>query len=82
MKILDNLNPLSNRTDYVNACHDIWFKKVPSGIRNVTNPGFVSTAEGLEMMKSILKPDREFFLWEGDADLYNTNTIALRSNLH
>jgi dTDP-4-dehydrorhamnose reductase len=79
-KVYDNLNSLSHRTDYVNACLDTWFQKVPFGTYNVTNPGFVSTAEVLEMIKSILKPNREFTFWESDADFYNTGAVAPRSN--
>ena len=79
-KVYDNLNSLSHRTDYVNACLDTWFKKVPFGTYNVTNPGFVSTAGVLEMIKSILKPEREFVFWENDADFYKTGAVALRSN--
>jgi len=79
-KVYDNLNSLSHRTDYVNACLDTWFQKVPFGTYNVTNPGFVSTAEVVEMIKDILKPNREFAFWENDADFYDTGAIALRSN--
>ncbi len=79
-KVYDNLNSLSHRADYVNACLDTWIKKVPFGIYNVTNPGFVSTADVLEMIKSILKPERDFVFWENDADFYKTGAIALRSN--
>ena len=79
-KVYDNLNSLSHRSDYVNACLDTWFKKVPFGTYNVTNPGFVSTAGVLEMIKAILKPEREFVFWENDADFYKTGAVALRSN--
>jgi dTDP-4-dehydrorhamnose reductase len=79
-KVYDNLNSLSHRTDYVNACLDTWLKKVPFGTYNVTNPGFVSTVGVLEMIKSILKPEREFVFWESDADFYSAGAVALRSN--
>ncbi len=79
-KVYDNLNSLSHRSDYVNACLDTWFKRVPFGTYNVTNPGYVSTAEVLEMIKSILKPDREFVFWENDDDFYKIGAVALRSN--
>lgn len=79
-KVYDNLNSLSHRADYVSACLDTWFQKVPFGTYNVTNPGFVSTAEVLEMIKSILKPNREFTFWESDADFYHNGAVAPRSN--
>jgi len=79
-KVYDNLNSLSHRFDYANACLDTWFQKAPYGIYNVTNPGFVSTGEVLEMIKSILKPEREFQFWKDDEEFYNKGACALRSN--
>lgn len=79
-KVYNNFNSLSHREDYVEACLDTWFKKAPFGTYNVTNPGYVSTADVLEMIKAILKPDREFEFWESDADFYETGAVAARSN--
>jgi UDP-glucose 4,6-dehydratase len=79
-KVYNNFNSLSHRADYVKACLDCWFQRVPFGIYNVTNPGYVSTAEVLEMIKEILKPDREFEFWESDAEFYRTGAVAARSN--
>lgn len=79
-KVYDNLNSLSHRTDYANACLDTWFQKIPFGIYNVTNPGFVSTTDVVELIRKILKPGREFAFWESDADFYNTGAVAPRSN--
>lgn len=79
-KIYNNFNSLSHRGDYVKACLDCWFPKVPFGIYNITNPGYVSTAEVLEMIKEILKPDREFEFWESDAEFYAIGAVAARSN--
>lgn len=79
-KVYNNYNSLSHRADYVRACLDCWFQKVPFGTYNVTNPGFVSTVEVLEMIKDILKPNREFEFWESDADFYETGAVAPRSN--
>ncbi len=79
-KVYNNLNSLSHRGDFASACLNTWFQKVPFGTYNVTNPGFVSTAEALEMIKEILKPKREFEFWQSDVDFYNTGAIAPRSN--
>ncbi len=79
-KVYDNLNSLSHRADFVNACLDSWFQKIPFGTYNVTNPGFVSTAEVVELIQSILKPDRSFSFWQNDAEFYQTAALAPRSN--
>ena len=79
-KVYNNFNSLSHRADFVAACVDTWLQKIPFGTYNVTNPGFVSTAEVLEMIQKILKPKREFEFWESDAEFYTTGAIAARSN--
>ncbi|MEI6357770.1 MAG: sugar nucleotide-binding protein, partial [Verrucomicrobiota bacterium] len=42
-KVCDNVNSVSHRGDYASACLDCWDKRVPWGIYNVTNPGWVTT---------------------------------------
>jgi dTDP-4-dehydrorhamnose reductase len=79
-KVYNNYNSLSQRSDFVNACLDSWFRKIPFGIYNVTNPGFVCTAQVLDMIKTILKLDREFTFWESDEDFYRTGATTPRSN--
>ena len=79
-KVYDNLNSLSHRMDYVNACLDSWQQRIPFGIYNVTNPGFVSTAEVMQQIQSILKPNRTFEFWENDTVFYKHGAVALRSN--
>ena len=79
-KVYDNLNSLSHRSDFVNACLDSWLHKIPFGIYNITNPGFISTENVVEMIKIILKPKREFIYWENDKEFYTSDAIAPRSN--
>lgn len=79
-KVYNNFNSLSHRGDFVSACLDTWFQKAPFGTYNITNPGFVSTAEVIEMIKSIIKPNREFSFWQSDAEFYNKGAITPRSN--
>lgn len=64
----------------MNACLDSWLQRIPFGTYNITNPGYISTPQVLEMIQSILKPDREFTFWESDADFYATGALAPRSN--
>ena len=79
-KVYDNLNSLSHRADFVNACLDSWAQQIPFGTYNITNPGFVSTAEVVAMIQAILKPDRPFTFWENDAEFYQTAALTPRSN--
>lgn len=79
-KVYDNLNSLSHRRDYVSACLDSWEQKIPFGTYNITNPGFVSTADVLKKIKTILKPDRDFHFWKNDSEFYSQAAVAPRSN--
>jgi dTDP-4-dehydrorhamnose reductase len=79
-KVYDNVNSLSHRGDFVNACLDLWKTRAPFGAYNVTNPGYVTTRQVIEMIQKILKPSREFQFWENDAEFYAHAAKAPRSN--
>jgi dTDP-4-dehydrorhamnose reductase len=79
-KVYDNINSLSHRGDFVRACLDLWERRAPYGIYNVTNPGAVSTREVVEMIGKILKPRRIFEFWKNDAEFYSLAARTPRSN--
>lgn len=79
-KVYDNVNSLSHRADFVNACLDTWKLRAPFGTYNVTNPGFVTTAQVVEMIRRILKPARDFAFWESDEEFYRLAARTPRSN--
>jgi dTDP-4-dehydrorhamnose reductase len=79
-KVYDNINSLSHRGDFVRACLDLWDKRAPFGIYNVTNPGAVSTSQVVEKIKSILKPNRPFEFWQNDDEFYRVAAKTPRSN--
>lgn len=78
--VYDNVNSLSHRSDFVNACLHLVESRAPFGTYNVTNPGFVSTREVVEMIQEILKPDRQFQFWESDEQFYLLGAKTPRSN--
>ncbi|HTG45858.1 MAG TPA: sugar nucleotide-binding protein, partial [Verrucomicrobiae bacterium] len=57
-KVYDNVNSLSHRGDFVRACVDLWERRAPFGIYNVTNPGFVTTRQVIGLVQKILHPPR------------------------
>jgi len=79
-KAYDNINSISHRGDYAAACLDLWEKRAPFGIYNVTNPNFVSTRSVVEMIEQILKPDRKFEFWANDEEFYKVAAKTPRSN--
>lgn len=79
-KVYNNVNSLSHRGDFVRACLDTWAVKAPFGIYNVTNPGFVSSAQVVSMIQRILQPARAFKFWSDDAEFYAQAAKTPRSN--
>lgn len=79
-KVYDNVNSLSHRGEFVNACLDLWERRAPFGIYNITNPGFVTTKQVVEMIQKILKPNRKFEFWANDEEFYRVAAKTPRSN--
>jgi len=79
-KVYDNVNSISHREDFVRACLDLWKLRAPFGTYNVTNPGFVTTHQVVELIEKILKPGRSFEFWKNDAEFYRVAAKTPRSN--
>ena len=79
-KVYENVNSLSHRADFVCACLDTWERRVPFGIYNVTNPGFVTTRQVVERIQRVLQPDRSFEFWANDEEFYKVAAKTPRSN--
>lgn len=79
-KVYDNVNSLSHLRDFANACLDTWERRAPFGIFNVTNPGFVTSRQVVEMIQKTLKPKRDFEFWENDEEFYKSAAKTPRSN--
>lgn len=79
-KIYDNVNSISHRADFVRASLDLWEKRAPFGIYNVTNPGFITSRQVVTLIKKILKPKRTFEFWKDDREFYQKAAKTPRSN--
>jgi dTDP-4-dehydrorhamnose reductase len=79
-RVYNNVNSLSNRDDFANACLELWNQRAPFGIYNVTNPGFVTARQVVEMIQRILNPNRTFQFWDNDEEFYRTAAKTPRSN--
>jgi len=79
-KVYQNVNSLSHRADFVAACLDLWQKRAPYGTYNMTNPGFVTSRQVVEMMQKILRPSRSFEFWSDDEEFYRVAAKTPRSN--
>lgn len=79
-KVYDNVNSISHRGDFVRACLDLVGKRAPFGIYNITNPGFRSTREVVDLIRRELKPAKAFEFWENDEEFYRVAAKTPRSN--
>ena len=79
-KVYDNVNSISHRADFANAALDLWERRAPFGIYNVTNPGFVTTRQVIVLIEKILKPERKFEFWQSDEEFYKIAAKTPRSN--
>jgi dTDP-4-dehydrorhamnose reductase len=79
-KVYDNVNSISHRGDFARACLDLWERRSPFGIYNVTNPGFVTTRQVVSMVEKFLKPAKQFEFWQNDAEFYQKAAKTPRSN--
>lgn len=78
-KVYDNVNSISHRADFVKACLDLWKRRAPFGVYNITNPGFVTTRRVVELLEEILRTGRRFEFWKNDEEFYRV-AKAPRSN--
>lgn len=79
-KVYDNVNSISHRADFVNACLDLCERRAPFGTYNITNPGYVTSHQVVRMIERILKPARKFEYWKDDAEFYHLAAKTPRSN--
>jgi dTDP-4-dehydrorhamnose reductase len=79
-KVYDNVNSVSHRGDFVSACIELWERRAPFGIYNITNPGYITTRQVVEMIQEILKPGRSFEYWRNDDEFYRIAAKTPRSN--
>lgn len=79
-KVYDNINSFSHRSDFARACLDLWERRAPFGIYNVTNPGAISTRQIIAKIERLLKPGRSFEFFSDDVQFYKTGVKAPRSN--
>jgi UDP-glucose 4,6-dehydratase len=79
-KVYDNVNSISHRGDFVQACLDLWEQRAAFGTYNITNPGYVTTRQVVKYIEKILKPARIFEFWENDEEFYHFAAKTPRSN--
>ena len=79
-KVYQNWNSVSHRGDFAAACLDSLIQKVPAGVFNIVNPGYISTREVVEKIRHKLKPKWSPDFWQSDDEFYRFGALTPRSN--
>ncbi|HOX04583.1 MAG TPA: sugar nucleotide-binding protein [Verrucomicrobiota bacterium] len=79
-RVYENVNSISHLGDFVGACLGLWERRAPFGAYNVTNPGWITTRQVVEMIRRILRLDRTFDFWADDQEFYRLGAKTPRSN--
>ena len=79
-KVYANVNSISHRSDFARASLDLWEKRAPFGIYNLTNPGFVTTQQVVTLVQKHLRPAKRFEFWASDEEFYRVAAQTPRSN--
>jgi dTDP-4-dehydrorhamnose reductase len=79
-RVHDSISSLSHVGDFVRACLNLYEKQAPYGIYNVINPGIITTRQVVDMIQTILRPNRSFEFWKDDEEFYRYGAKTPRSN--
>jgi UDP-glucose 4,6-dehydratase len=77
--LLDAENSVSNKQEFVSACIQAMTKKVPYGIYNITNGGYITTKSITEKFKQTIAKDKTF-TFVNEEEFYKNVVITPRSN--
>ena len=78
-KLLNLDNSLSHRADFAKYSIDLIEQKVPKGIYNITNKGFIDAKGVVELIKKHNLSDKDFKFFD-DIESFSKETVAPRSN--
>jgi dTDP-4-dehydrorhamnose reductase len=73
-------NSLSQLDEFAAACVDSWLQRLPFGTWNLTNPGSVTTADVVDLIRRHRLSDRAFQFFDSELQFQQTAAIAPRSN--
>ncbi len=79
-KVYENVNSISHRGEFARTCLDLWERRAPFGVYNLTNPGWTTTRKVVERAREILELRRDFEFWANDEEFYRLAAKTPRSN--
>lgn len=78
-KLLNLNNSLSHRSDFAKHCLNLIEQKVPKGIYNITNKGFIDAKGVVDLIKKYNLSNKDFEFFD-NIEFFNKEIIAPRSN--
>lgn len=78
--LLEATNSLSQLDHFVSAAWQLFEKGADKGIYNVTNPGFVTTRQVVDLIKKTGLSNKEFRFFADESDFMKKAAITPRSN--
>lgn len=78
--LLEATNSISHLEEFVSACWQTWKLRAPFGIYNVTNSGFVTTSEVVELIKQELGLEKTFKFFSDEKQFMKVAAKTPRSN--
>lgn len=78
--LLEAENSISQLEEFVEATFACWEKRVPFGIYNITNPGFVTTRGVVDLIKKTGVSDKNFHFFKDEAQFMAIAAKTPRSN--
>lgn len=78
--LLEASNSISQLDEFVAATFDCWEKSVPFGTYNVTNPGYVTTREVVELIKESGLSTKTFNFFKDESEFMAKAAKTPRSN--
>ena len=79
-RLLEATNSISHLNEFVAACFACWEKQIPAGTYNVTNTGWVTTREVVDLIKKHLQPYKEFDFFSDEGEFMDRAAKTPRSN--
>lgn len=78
--LLDARNSISELSEFVQACWEMWSRKIPFGTYHVTNPGSITTREVVELIQESGVCNKEFQFFANEAEFMKIAAQTPRSN--
>ena len=78
--LLEASNSISQLDEFVAATFDCWEKSIPFGTYNVTNPGYITTSEVVELIKESGLCTKTFNFFKDESEFMTKAAKTPRSN--